>query len=93
LLLVLRSGSDRGCSYNGCNMKRYFFDYKAKDQSLYDYQSDEFLSSKHAFEFAEATAQSLKNSLNGNWKGWSVEVRNAEGRKLFSLPVDFAIAA
>jgi hypothetical protein len=69
-------------------MRRYFFDYKAKDQSLYDYQGDEFMSSEHAYEFAEATAQSLKNSLRGDWRGWSVEVRNAEGRKLFSLPVD-----
>jgi hypothetical protein len=66
---------------------RYFFDYTNNERSLYDYQGDEFLSSKDAFEFAEATAQALKNSLNGEWVGWSVEVRNAEGRKFFSLPV------
>jgi len=30
----------------------------------------------------------LKNSLNGNWSGWSVEVRNAERTEYFSLPVD-----
>jgi hypothetical protein len=71
-------------------MKRFFFDYTAKDRSLYDYQGDNFLSSKDAYEFAQATALSLKNSLAGDWMGWSVEVRNAEGRKLFSLPVDLA---
>jgi hypothetical protein len=71
-------------------MMRFFFDYTAKDRSLYDYQGDVFLSSKDAYEFAQATAQSLKNSLASEWMGWSVEVRNAEGRKLFSLPVDLA---
>jgi len=69
---------------------RFFLDYTTQGQSLYDYQGDEFLSSKDAFEFAEATAQALKNSLKGDWTGWSVEVRNAEGRKLFTLPVDVA---
>jgi hypothetical protein len=67
---------------------RFFFDYTTKDRRLYDYQGDEFLSSQDAYEFAEATAQSLKNSLKGDWMGWAVEVRNAEGRILFSLPVD-----
>jgi len=71
-------------------MRRYFFDYTTKDRSLYDFQGDDFLSSKDAYEFAQATAQSLKNSLAGEWLGWSVEVRNVEGRKLFSLPVDLA---
>lgn len=71
-------------------MKRFFFDYTTKDRSLYDYQGDVFLSQNDAFEFAQATAQSLKNSLASEWLGWSVEVRNAEGRKLFSLPVDVA---
>jgi hypothetical protein len=59
---------------------RFFIDYRTKDQSLYDYQGDEFMSSKDAFDFAEAIAQSLKNKLDGGWIGWSVEVRDAEGR-------------
>jgi hypothetical protein len=66
-----------------------------KDQSLYDYQGDEFMSSKDAFHFAQETAQSLKTKLDGDWVGWSVEVRDAQGRKYFSFPVgtDRAIAA
>jgi hypothetical protein len=74
---------------------RFFIDYRAKDQSLYDYQGEEFMSSKDAFDFARETAQSLKNRLDGEWKGWSVEVRDAEGRKYFSFPVgtDRAMAA
>jgi hypothetical protein len=67
---------------------RFFIDYKREDQSLYDYQGDEFISSKDAFDFAEETAQSLKNKLDGDWIGWSVEVRDAGGRKYFSVPVD-----
>jgi hypothetical protein len=66
---------------------RLFIDYKTKGQSLYDYQGEEFMSSKDAFDFAEQTAQSLKNKLDGDWVGWSVEVRDAEGRQYFSLPV------
>ena len=74
---------------------RFFIDYKTKDRSLYDYQGDEFMSSKDAFDFARETAQSLKNGLDGEWKGWSVEVRDAAGRKYFSFPVgtDRALAA
>ena len=67
---------------------RFFIDYTAEGQSLYDYKGEEFLSSDDAFNFAEATAQALKNNLSGLWKGWSVEVRNAEGKRYFSLPID-----
>jgi hypothetical protein len=67
---------------------RFFIDYTAEGQSLYDYKGEEFLSSNDAFNFAEATAQALKNNLSGLWKGWSVEVRSAEGEKYFSLPID-----
>jgi len=66
---------------------RFFFDYTTRDQSIRDYQGDEFPSSKDAFDFAETTAQILKNNLNGDWIGWSVEVRDAEGAKYFSSPV------
>jgi hypothetical protein len=69
-------------------MKRFFFDYATKDHSLYDYQGEEFLSSGDALDFAEATAQALKNSINGDWIDWTVQVRNAEGKNIFSLPVD-----
>jgi hypothetical protein len=71
-------------------MKRFFFDYTTKDQSLYDYRGDEFPSPRGAFKFAEEIAQDLKHSLTGDWVGWSIEVRNAEGQKFFSLPVDRA---
>ncbi len=66
---------------------RFFFDYTRKGQLLYDYQGDEFPTSSHAFDFAEATAEFLKNSLNDDWIGWAIEVRNADGEKCYSLPI------
>jgi hypothetical protein len=68
-------------------MMRFFFDYTSKEKSLYDYQGDEFVSSQAAIDFAEATVQVLKHSLAGVWAGWSIEVRDAEGKKFFALPV------
>jgi hypothetical protein len=74
---------------------RFFIDYETKGKSLYDYQGDDFMSSKDAFDFAQESAQSLKNTLDGDWIGWSVEVRDAQGRKYFSFQVgaDHVIAA
>jgi two-component system, chemotaxis family, chemotaxis protein CheY len=66
---------------------RFFFDYTCPDRSLLDFRGDEFLNPDDAFDFAEATAQTMKSDLNGNWIDWSVEVRNADGIKYFSLPI------
>ena len=66
---------------------RFFFDYTSQDRSLLDYRGDEFLSPDDALDFAEATTQTMKSDLNGDWIGWSVEVRNADGIKYFTLPV------
>jgi hypothetical protein len=68
-------------------MKHFFFDLTTTNQSLYDYRGDKFSSSQSAIEFAQETAHMLKHSLSDDWTGWSVEVRNAEGKKFLSLPV------
>jgi Domain of unknown function (DUF6894) len=73
-------------------LMRFFFDYSTNGRSLYDYRGDEFQSPQSAIEFAEATAQYLKHSLSIDWIGWWIEVRNADGMKFFSLPVDSAEA-
>ena len=72
-------------------MTHFFFDYTAKDEAMCDYRGDEFLSPEGAIEFAQATATLLQHDLADAWSGWSIEVRNAEGKRFFSLPV--AIAA
>jgi len=69
-------------------MTRFFFDYTAKEQSLLDYGGHDFPSSGAAIEFAQAIAHDLKHSLSGNWLGWCVEVRNVNGNRLLSVPVD-----
>ncbi len=68
-------------------MKRFFFDYMTNDQSLYDYRGSEFPNLQSAVEFALETEQVLKHSLSDAWSGWSIHVRNAEGKEMFSLPV------
>jgi hypothetical protein len=68
-------------------MKHFFFDLTTTDQSLYDYRGAAFSSSQSAIEFAHEKACMLKHSLSRDWTGWSVEVRNAEGEKFFSMPV------
>ena len=74
----------------GAGMTRYFFDFTAQGQSLYDYEGDEFLNPKGACQYAEVIALDLKHRLSGEWDGWSVEVRDAKGRKFLSLPVAVA---
>jgi hypothetical protein len=69
-------------------MTRFFFDYTTKDQSLLDYRGHEFNNPQCAIDFAEAIAEDLKHSLSTDWLGWSIEVRNANGTKFMSLPVD-----
>jgi hypothetical protein len=43
-----------------------------------------------ACDFAAETAHGLKNQLDSAWTGWSIEVRNAEGKKYFTLALDGA---
>jgi len=68
-------------------MTRFFFDYATQGQSLYDYRGDEFRNIDAAVEHAAAIAENLKFTLSGQWTGWWIEVRNAEGAKLSTVPV------
>jgi hypothetical protein len=74
-------------------MTRFFFDYRTSDQALYDYGGQEFRSIGSAEEFAQMIVQDLSCSLTNDWNGWSVEVLNAEGRRLLSLPVEHSLRA
>lgn len=77
-----------GGSDSGCRMARFFFDYRMNDQSVLDYHGNEFRSSQDAFEFAKVIAEDLAHRLAEDWHGWTVEVRDALGMKVFCLPVD-----
>jgi hypothetical protein len=74
-------------------MTRFFFDYRTSDQALYDYGGQEFRSVQSAEEFAQMIVQDLSYSLTTDWNGWSVEVRDAEGRRFLSLPVEHPLQA
>jgi hypothetical protein len=68
-------------------MTRFFFDYATEGQSLHDYRGDEFRNVDAAVEHAAVMAENLMFTLNGQWKGWWIEVRTAEGSKLSTVPV------
>ena len=68
-------------------MTRFFFDYATQGQSLYDYRGEEFRNIDAAVEHAAVIAENLKFTLSGQWMGWWIEVRNAEGAKLSTVPV------
>jgi len=71
---------------------RFFFDFTQKDCSLNDYEGVEFRTFQGARDYADALTCHMRNSLSGEWNGWRVDVRNADGRKFFSMPVRTARA-
>ena len=66
---------------------RFFFDFTRKNHSLNDYEGVEFRTFQSARDYADAITCQMRNSLSGEWIGWRVDVRNADGRKFFSKPV------
>ena len=49
----------------------------------------EFPGAERAFELAELIASDLSIEVDGPWRGWTVEVRNTQGHKLFAAPVGY----
>jgi hypothetical protein len=47
----------------------------------------EFPSAERALQLAELIAFELGAEADGNWRGWTVEVRNSEGQRLLAVPV------
>jgi Domain of unknown function (DUF6894) len=66
----------------------FFFDYVAADESLFDYRGQEFKSAAGALEYAQEIARDLTHSMSIDWGGWAVEVRAADGRRFYSLPIE-----
>ena len=69
-------------------MNRFFFDVTGRQKVIFDYVGSEFKSPDGAVEFAQEKLALLKNSLNREWAGWSIEVRNVTGQKFCSIPID-----
>jgi hypothetical protein len=68
-------------------MKRYFFDLVGQQRSEYDYRGRVFSDSENAQQLAELMALDLGIEPEGEWSGWSIAVRNAQGQQFFSVPV------
>jgi hypothetical protein len=68
-------------------MQRYFFDIVGGQRSNCDYRGREFPTPEGAFELAELMALDLAIDANDERIGYSINVSTADGRKLFSVPV------
>lgn len=66
---------------------RLFFDFTNEANSLRDYHGVEFQTPQRAKEHADALARHMTKSLRGDWVGWRIEVRNAEGVRFLSMPI------
>jgi hypothetical protein len=71
-------------------MQKYFFDLVGHGSSQYDYRGHVFAAPDKAFRLAELMALDLDIRGEGEWSGWSINVRNAEGQQYFSVPVPSA---
>jgi hypothetical protein len=70
-------------------MNRYFFDVVGQQHSEYDHRGRMFAAPEKAFQLAELIALDLEVYGDGEWSGWTVSVRNAEGQQFFSVPVGY----
>ena len=68
-------------------MKRYFFDVVGHERSELDYTGRILPAPEIAYDAAELMAFDLVVKREDEAIGWAVSVSSAEGRKLFSIPV------
>ena len=68
-------------------MKRYFFDVVGHERSELDYTGRILPTPEIAYDAAELMAFDLVVKREDEAIGWAVSVSSAEGRNLFSIPV------
>ena len=68
-------------------MKKYFFDRVGQDCSEYDFSGREFSEPQKAFQLAQLLALDLEVAAADEFGGGSINVRNADGHKLFTVPI------
>ena len=71
---------------------RYFFDFVGHERSELDYTGRILPTPKEAYDAAELMALDLLVRREDETIGWAVNVSSAEGRKLFSIPVQAYLA-
>ena len=72
---------------------RYFFDFVGHERSELDYTGRILPTPKEAYDAAELMALDLLVRREDETIGWAVKVCSAEGRKLFSIPVQASYLA
>lgn len=68
-------------------MKKYFFDRVGEGCSEYDFRGREFSEPQKAFQLAQLLALDLEVGGVEEFCGGAINVRNADGHKLFSVPI------
>ena len=72
---------------------RYFFDFVGHERSELDYTGLTLPTPEEAYDAAELMALDLLVRREDETIGWAVNVSSAEGRKLFSIPVQASYLA
>jgi hypothetical protein len=68
-------------------MKKYFFDRIGQGCSEYDFRGHDFAEPQKAFQLAQMLALDLEVSGAEEFAGGSINVRNADGHKLFTVTI------
>jgi hypothetical protein len=68
-------------------MKRYFFDVVRERCAEYDFRGREFAEPQKALQLAQLLALDLEVGGGDEVSGSRINVRNADGHELFSVPV------
>lgn len=68
-------------------MRNYSFILTSPAGSEQHYRMGQFPDFEHAFCLAELIASDLGIDPNGQWAGWTINVRDSEGALVFSTPV------
>jgi hypothetical protein len=68
-------------------MKKYFFDRIRQGCSEYDFRGRDFAEPAKAFQLAQLLALDLEVGGGDEFAGGSINVRNADGHKLFAVRI------
>ena len=68
-------------------MNKYFFDRVGQGCSEYDFRGRDFAEPQKAFQLAQLLALDMEVGGGDEFFGGSINVRNADGHKLFSVPI------
>ncbi len=68
-------------------MKKYFFDVVGGSYLEYDFHGRDFAEEQKAFQLAHLLALDMEVGYADEYSGGTIDVRNAAGHQLFSVPI------